>query len=882
MTESMAAFSDAVAERYRVLREIGRGGMSTVYAAEDLKHDRHVAVKVLRGELAASIGAERFLREIGIAARLQHPHVLPLLDSGTAAGHLFYVMPLVTGESLRERLVREAPLPLSVAVRILVDTADALRYAHEQGIVHRDIKPENVMLSGRHALVMDFGVARALGRGESDGKHTTVGVALGTPAYMAPEQAAADPTVDHRADLYALGVVGFEMLTGRPPFTGESSQAILAAHVTEAPPALGDLRSDLPATLVDVIMRLLAKKPAERPQSAAELIDLLEPFAVSSGSLTPVASVAVARARRRRRIAALAVVAIAVVTAVAVASRGEREALRPGVTRQLTFASGLELDPVLSPDGRWLAYSAGQNGRMRVYVRQLSEGNPIPIAEGLEGNQRSPKWSPDGERIVLAAAGSLWIAPASGGTPRLLVEGTRAQPAGNPAWAPDGGRLAFTLGGTIEILEIDAPDRRTTLVSDTDPHSLGWSPDGGLLAYVAGNSPFSLSETELGNVAPALIRIVPFSGGEPISLSPADGMSLSPAWLPDSHSLLYISDRDGVRDIWRQRVGRRGGPDGAAERLTTGLGAHSLSVSPDGQRVSYSVFNHSANVWAVELPLRGATSVRAAAQITSGSQIIEDLDVLAGGRWLLFDSNRSGNQDLYLMTLPDGEPFQLTDEPADDFGPAWSPDGREIAFYSMRNGARNIYVMSNDGRHLTRVTQGPGQDTQPRWSPDGTSLVFNRTEPSGRLRPFVVTRKADSIWGEPEPLMEASAGAAAWSPDGRWIAVLSAEGAIELIPAQGGEARIVLQPGQVGGAELRRPYWLDAETLLAREIQPGGQGALWEVALAGGAPRQLVVFDDASRPVFRDDYVSDGDRLYFPVSVLESDIWSMELERGRN
>lgn len=271
----MARLIAALANRYRVERELGAGGMATVYLAHDLRHDRKVAVKVLREELSASLGKERFLREIKVAAALQHPHILPLYDSGAADGLLFYVMPYVDGLSLREKLVKEGELPIGDAVRILRDIADALSEAHRHGVVHRDLKPENVMLRGRHALVMDFGVAKALSDATGRQSLTTLGVALGTPTYMAPEQAVADPHVDHRADLYAFGVVAYELLAARPPFTGTSPQQILAAHVTAAAEPVTTHRV-MPAPLAALVMRCLEKRPADRWQSAEELITRLE------------------------------------------------------------------------------------------------------------------------------------------------------------------------------------------------------------------------------------------------------------------------------------------------------------------------------------------------------------------------------------------------------------------------------------------------------------------------------------------------------------------------------------------------------------------------------------------------------------------------------
>ncbi len=276
MSDTVERLKAALADRYTIEHEIGAGGMATVYLAEDLKHHRKVAVKVLRPELAAAIGPERFLREIEIAAQLHHPHILPLYDSGESQGFLYYVMPYEEGQSLRDRLAREGELPITEAVRILRDVVDALSSAHEHGVVHRDIKPDNVMLSGRHALVTDFGVAKAVSEATGREQLTTAGVALGTPAYMAPEQAAAAPNIDHRADIYAVGALAYELLTGRPPFTGNTPQMILAAHVTEAPEPVTDHRPAVPPVMAQLVMRCLEKKPADRWQTTDELLAQLE------------------------------------------------------------------------------------------------------------------------------------------------------------------------------------------------------------------------------------------------------------------------------------------------------------------------------------------------------------------------------------------------------------------------------------------------------------------------------------------------------------------------------------------------------------------------------------------------------------------------------
>jgi serine/threonine-protein kinase len=314
----------ALQDRYRLDRELGQGGMATVYLAHDLRHERKVALKVLRPELSATLGPERFLQEIRIAANLQNPHILAVHDSGSAEGFLYYVMPFIDGPSLREKLAKQGELPVAEAVRILRDVTDALAAAHAKGVVHRDIKPENVLLSGRHALVADFGVAKAVSEATGRQSLTTAGVALGTPTYMAPEQAAADPHVDHRADIYALGVMAYEMLTGRPPFQAATPQGVLAAHVTEAPVAVTTRRATLPAPLALLVMRCLEKKPADRPQSAEEVLATLESLATPSGGTMPTmtAPVRATSLPRSRTWAALAIGAVIVGVTIFLAVRG--------------------------------------------------------------------------------------------------------------------------------------------------------------------------------------------------------------------------------------------------------------------------------------------------------------------------------------------------------------------------------------------------------------------------------------------------------------------------------------------------------------------------------------------------------------------------------
>lgn len=291
MTELRDDLQAALGATYRLEQELGGGGMSRVFLAEEVALGRKVVIKVLPPEMVSGVNQDRFRREIQLAARLQHPHIVPLLAAGATGDLLWYAMPFIEGESLRVRLARQGDLPVKETVQVLREIADALGYAHSQGVVHRDIKPDNVLVSGRHVLVTDFGVAKAVSDSAGGQSLTSLGMALGTPAYMAPEQASADPHVDHRADIYALGAMGYEMLCGQPPFTGPNPQAVLAAQVMKQPTAVSAARPAVPAALNALVMRCLEKRPSDRWQSAEELGTQLDLLLTPSGGTTPTTAV---------------------------------------------------------------------------------------------------------------------------------------------------------------------------------------------------------------------------------------------------------------------------------------------------------------------------------------------------------------------------------------------------------------------------------------------------------------------------------------------------------------------------------------------------------------------------------------------------------------
>jgi serine/threonine-protein kinase len=358
-----------------------------IYRARDLRHDRDVAVKVMHPDLSAHTATDRFLREIKIAANLTHPHIVPVYDSGSAEGQLYFVMPLIQGDSLRGRLTRQGQLPLDDALRYARDVAEALAYAHGQGVVHRDVKPENVLLTGNNALVADFGIARAVSAA-GDAPLTRAGVVIGTPVYMSPEQASGTGEVDHRNDLYSLGCVLYEMLAGRPPFIEDNAQALLSAHVLEQPQPLTELRPDAPVRLAQAVMRCLEKTAADRWESADELLAQLEAVGTPSGGVEPTAA-RPATSRRAIAVATGSVVIIAAAIALFAVRGGDGGGLAPRHT-QLTFSGNVTWTEI-SPDGELLAY-VEQGDPNRLFVKDLAGGTVIETA-AIGTSAASLRWS---------------------------------------------------------------------------------------------------------------------------------------------------------------------------------------------------------------------------------------------------------------------------------------------------------------------------------------------------------------------------------------------------------------------------------------------------------------------------------------------------------
>jgi tRNA A-37 threonylcarbamoyl transferase component Bud32 len=847
MTTPFERLNAALSDRYRLERELGQGGMATVYLAEDLKHHRHVAIKVLRPELAASIGPDRFAREIEVAARLQHPHILGVLDSGDADGFFYYVMPYVEGDTLRDRLARSGELPVPEAVRLLGEIADGLATAHRGGVVHRDIKPENVMLSGRHAMVMDFGVAKAINDAAAGSPQlTTAGLALGTPAYMAPEQASADPQLDSRADIYALGVLGYEMLTGHTPFPGLNPQQTLSAHVIQAPPPLGPQRAGISPALEAVIMRCLAKRPADRFQTADDLSAALEPLAAASGGITPTETRPVpawSAASPRRHVTALMIGAGAVVAAAVgwLVLHGHRSgpAVQPNRV-QLTF-TGNASAPGISQDGQRIAYATRQcdsGGRCTqdVVVQDVGGAGMATVVRGALGIWGT-SWSEDERYLLLAGAfgarNGIFSVPSLGGEPRFLgcCEGTVAN--GDTALMaslPASGDSMATLRW-VTLADGVAHDSIAIKVGSATYLQAVSFPDGQRLVLATHQRDR------------AVVRITDRQGAPIDSLVFQPQQSLfvaSPStdakWLLVGVTRASSVDADAIRYPLDSRGHIGSTPDTLLRQLDVNGGG---DLSRSGI-AAYSYGPVDFSVWALRRDDPSGMRFTPRRLAASTGFLLSSLSA-AGDQVLLSRSAPGGNGRVQLSIMPfDSGPETPLGSTLPVLAWDWNRDGRSIVVANQDGGDRIslewIDVPSGQARPIEKLSTADFVDLEA--VPGGGLIVLL----SGRrFRRIQLPGLADSTLRLPEGTGQFGPSDFDTSPDGRSFVAVSWNDAhdsilVHSISVSDGKAKRL---AAFVGVDKQQPRWLQDGTIIVPIGETAYTLSWYLLPAAGGAPIRL-------------------------------------------
>jgi len=872
MTDMTPRLSTALADRYTLERELGHGGMATVYLAHDLRHDRKVAIKVLRPELAAVLGAERFVQEIKTTANLQHPNILPLFDSGEADDFLYYVMPYVAGETLRDKLNRETQLGIEEAVKITTDVADALDYAHDHGVIHRDIKPENILLHAGRPLVADFGIALAVSAA-AGGRMTETGLSLGTPHYMSPEQATADKHVTHRSDIYSLGAVLYEMLTGDPPHTGSSAQQIIMRIVTEEARPITELRKSVPAQVAAVVAKALEKLPADRFASAKAFAEAL----ANPAAAGPTASVdsGVDRGRARAGLPAIERLAWAAATVVALALSVFVWTARRATDRRATVAvNRLELalpeaHPVvfagplglastsltISRDGRRIVYVGREGDGRRLFLYELASFHPT----GLAGTDSAyaPFFSWDGREVGFFVGNRLKKIHLEGGRPVDLAEVDNAS-AG--VWGPHD--TIFYVGDVgFGLYRVSSAGGDAAAVASVNPGGplFSWPrllPGGDRLLHVGW-----FQDLWVLNLATLKDTRIEAAGGDA-------------RHLPTGHLLVTRGEDAYTVPFDFDRLARLGGETPAIAGVRTEFhGAAQLDVSEAGTLVYLPGHSAAEGTLVVAGPDGSVEPVGGVAAARFGPfQLAPDRRRLATEVW-------TATAQIVIYDLERDDEYVLTRE-GNSGNPIWSPTGDRIAFWSERSGAHLPFVRSADATGSAEAVNGPWREAVPTaWSVGGfLALDVNSDETSWDVVAIGMDAR-DSV--VPVATTKFLEWGSSFSPDGRWIAYTSNEV---------GYYQIYVQPFPPTGARHRVTFADPAEEPLwsrdGRELYYRS-GTRWLAvpistypSFGVGKPR-LVLEADFSNLSWRSyDFAPDDRRLLVVQGIAGAEARTLRLIQG--
>ncbi len=767
---------------YAVERELGRGGMATVYLAYDKKHDRKVAIKILHAELTAMLGGERFLQEIRLTANLQHPHILGLIDSGLIGdvtselhGRAYYVMPYVDGQSLRQRLDTEKQLPVLDCVRIATEVASALDYAHRQAVIHRDIKPENILLHDGSAIVADFGIALAV-TAAGGMRMTQSGMSLGTPRYMSPEQALAQRSISGQSDIYSLGVVTYEMLAGEPPFTGPNAQAIAVRSMIEEPLSLATVRKSVPPQVAAAVARALEHVPADRFASAHEFAEALrDPPVIPSPALV------VGRDPFTRHLwsALYVTVALAILTTAAMPWRWVHHTESKRVVRySLVLDSTEAMAPgtpwsgrvVISPDGSHLAYIGGSRSMLLIRARNQLHAVAVPRTEGAS----SPFFSPDGKRVGFLMEKNVQVAPVNGGRPITVADSLTG--VAGASWGPDdfiyvdGFRAASLV--RVEAKPGAVPNWFTMLDTAKGEFDHSWPdvlPNGkGVVFTVRFNGRNGAKDRTSYAIAVAAIP----SGKHRVILD--DAMY---ARYATSGHLLYVTANKTLMVVPFDQSSMRvtGEPTVLAEGLRVGeFGSADLSVSAEGTLI-YATGEDQGKQELVWVTRDG--KVQPVDPDWSGVYLGFPVLSPDGKQVAVARSSSAELMKIWIKRLDRGPSIKLTGGGKESFSPAWTPDGRSVTFSSTPvTGSIDLWTERADGGAPSAMQVRAKRNLYSAgWSADGKWLIFQTDVTSPGSGDILAIRPG--IDTAPVPLLATTFTeiSPALSPDGRWLSYTSNE-----------------------------------------------------------------------------------------------------------
>ncbi len=870
MTGATTPLPTVLADRYRLERELGTGGMATVYLAEDVKHRRKVAVKVLKPELAAIIGGERFLQEIEVTANLQHPNILPLYDSGAADRFLYYVMPYIEGESLREKLNREKQLSLEETIEIAKSIAAALQFAHERDIIHRDIKPENILLQAGQALVADFGIALAISHAGGS-RMTETGLSLGTPHYMSPEQATGEREIDARSDVYSLAALVYEMLVGDPPHSASTVQGIIAKILSEEPTPVTRTRSLVPTYVDAALRKALAKSPADRFADAAAFATAL----TNPNFTLPTGIPAATRANSGvPRVPWMSLAGAGVVVAAVALWFGTRtptevvahplvkfSVMRPGGQELMSTEAGPAF--ALSPDGTRVVYVGPRAGGVQLWERSFDRLDASPLRNTAESC--CPTYSPDGSSIAfLTSSLELKILDLSGSLDRTVADSGLIEHelyGGSLDWGDDGYLYVATTNG---LARVPATGGELGLVTQLDPSRRdrvhAWAdvlPKGnGALVTVIPQA--------IGDQTEYMVGVADFETGDVRVFA----QGVYARYLNTGH-VVYVRD-DGVTlatafDADRLEM------IGPAQEVLAGVrvkvgGAADIAVSQAG-----TLLYGTGDFLRRELYWVDRNGTSSALQLGEPG-VINDVALSSDGDWIAASLVRTdGPEDIWLKRVSGGAFSRFTFQGSLNWHQTFSPDGNSLTFISDRDGVSRLYAKPIDGSEATLlITEEPRAVFEGLWSPDGNWLVYRTDgEASGNgdilaLQPEVAGSTRELV------ATPASEVTPAISTDGRWLAYSSDESGRREIYVQPFPDATSLrwQVSSTGGTE---PKWArNGAELFYRDAA----GAIVTVTYSGnasftyGTPQVLLSASQYRSNAFHGAYdVSHDDQRFLLVKL---------------
>lgn len=856
---------------YQIEKLLGAGGMGEVYLARDIKLGRMVALKVL--PLPFVVDGDRlsrFQREARALSALNHPNLVTIYEVGEDKGLHFIAMELVEGKTLssfRDKLTLKELLP------IVAQVAEALGAAHQSGIIHRDVKPDNVMVRpDGYAKVLDFGLVKLTEVKSAPGvtAHTQLGVAMGTLAYMSPEQASGE-AVDHRTDIWSLGVVLYELATGQKPFSAETRQATINAILSMPPTPVTTIAPSLPPDLDRILNKALDKDRELRYQTASDFrADLRRLLREIDSSASVSGSVLGTVVRRRWLWPAVTCVLILMMAAIAWSVWLKAKPLdwSRAAHMQLTSEHGTEFFPSLAPDGRSFVYASNQNGNFDLFVQRVGGKNATPLTPNTPSDEIAPAFSPNGERIAFRSSrepAGVYVMEASGENVRLVVPGCF-----HPSWSPDGSEIVCSTAGHAE-----APTTRNTFTSalwianvetgekrflfENDAMQPSWSPNGNRIAFWF--MPPNAGRSDIATISP--------NGGEIEVVTKDASTNWNPVWSPDGKFLYFASDRSGSMSFWRVAIDEETGKvQGEAEAVLTpsNFNRH-LSFSGNGRRMIYVQTLQRSNIQAVKFDSNAEKTVGEPLWITRGDRNLVRPELSPDGTRFVMRAVRRTQDDIVVVSRDGTQWRDLTNDKFFDRYPRWSPDGKRIAFTSDRSGRYEIWVLDADATNLRQLTfDTPGDTSFPLWSPDGTQILFRSNlvnsivdvnkpwaEQNLRLLPMAPDNQRFVAWD--------------WSPDGKRL-IGNLSGPPQVVACFSLETNQYEKLTEFGGSAT----WLSDSTRFIFFFN--NKLYIGDVK----TKRTREVFSSGENEIRFVDISPDRELLYYTIYSSESDIWLLDLE----